>query len=225
MDEDEPGVVLISALEHWSYCPRQCGLIHLESVWDENLYTLRGRLAHERAHAEGAAVEDGVRVVRGMPLWSERLGLYGKADVVEFHDIGQQRARSNEGTPYPVEYKVGERRDWAHEAIQLCAQSLCLEEMLGVAVPAGAVYYHGSRRRREVVFDDGLRSRTKAAVTAVRAMLVSLRLPPAVNDARCPNCSLVESCLPAVVAGRHRLGAVRAMLYQPVADVAEEAVS
>src|SRR4029450_12053982 len=100
MDEDELDVVLISALEHWSYCPRQCGLIHLENVWDENLFTLRGREAHERTDQSGETGEGGVRVVRGMPLWHDGLGLYGKADVVEFLD----------DTPYPVEYKAGERR-------------------------------------------------------------------------------------------------------------------
>ena len=205
MDEDELDVVLISALEHWSYCPRQCGLIHLEAVWDENLYTLRGHQAHERADAPGEAIEDGARVVRGMPLWSDRLGLYGKADVVEFRG----------GTPFPVEYKVGERRSWRHEAIQLCAQGLCLEEMLSVAVPVGAVYYRGSRRRREVALDAALRAETEAAIGAVRAMLRDGRLPPAVNDARCPNCSLIESCLPAVVASAHRLGAFRSLLYRP----------
>jgi CRISPR-associated exonuclease Cas4 len=206
--DDELDVVLISALEHWSYCPRQCGLIHLESVWDENLYTLRGRQAHERADEPGEAVEDGVRVVRGMPLWHDGLGLYGKADVVEFHG----------GTPYPVEYKVGERREWRHEAIQLCAQGLCLEAMLGVPVPAGAVYYRASRRRREVALDGELRERTEAAIRDVRSMLRSERLPPAVNDARCPNCSLIESCLPGVVANAHRLGAFRALLYTPVGE-------
>ena len=208
MDVDDLPVLLISALEHWSYCPRQCGLIHLESVWDENLYTLRGRQAHERADLPGERWEGGVRVVRGMPLWSERLGLYGVADVVEFQ--GE--------TPYPVEYKVGERRQWAHERIQICAQALCLEEMLGVPVPAGAVSYRGSRRRREVAFDAGLRDRTVRAIHEVRAMLRGGRLPPAVNDARCPNCSLIESCLPAVVGSPHRLGAFRALLYTPLGE-------
>ncbi len=199
--------VLISALEHWSYCPRQCGLIHLESVWDENLYTLRGTAAHERVDAgDTGATSEGARIVRSMPLWSDRLGLYGKADVVEFR---------NE-TPYPVEYKVGERRAWVHEAIQLCAQALCLEEMLGEAVPDGAIYYHGSRRRRLVSIDAALRQQTETAVAAVRAMLEGGELPPAVNDERCPSCSLLESCLPAAVSNNHRTGAFRAVLFTPL---------
>lgn len=216
MDDGEMDVVLISALEHWSYCPRQCGLIHLEAVWDENLYTLRGHQAHERADEAGEAVEDGVRVVRGMPLWHDGLGLYGKADVVEFRGGGESGIGSREETPYPVEYKVGERRSWVHEAIQLCAQALCLEEMLGVAVPAGAVYYGGSRRRREVAIDAALRERTVTAIGEVRAMLRGGRLPAAVDDPRCPKCSLIESCLPGIVSNAYRVGAFRSSLYRPV---------
>jgi CRISPR-associated exonuclease Cas4 len=223
--DDELDVVLISALEHWSYCPRQCGLIHLEAVWDENLYTLRGRHAHERADEPGEAIEDGMRVVRGMPLWHDGLGLYGKADVVEFHRSEASGAGDRGEVPYPVEYKAGERRSWMHEAIQLCAQALCLEAMLGVPVPAGAIYYRASRRRREVAIDADLRARTEAAIRDVRAMLAAARLPPAVNDPRCPNCSLIESCLPAVVSNAHRLGAFRSLLYRPLDGTVGELAS
>jgi CRISPR-associated exonuclease Cas4 len=181
-------LVLISALEHWSYCPRQCGLIHLEQTYDENIFTLRGNRAHERAHTESGGTEDGVRVVRGLPLWSDRLGLIGKADVVEWH--GQ--------TPYPVEYKVGKKRTWGHEVLQLCAQAMCLEEMLGVDVLGGAIFYAGSRRRREVVFTEGDAALVETSVGRIRAMLRGDRLPEAVDDARCPNCSLVDACAPGI---------------------------
>jgi CRISPR-associated exonuclease Cas4 len=179
-------LVLISAIEHWSYCPRQCALIHLEQTYDENIYTLRGNRAHDRVHSELAGTEDGVRTVRGLPLWSARLGLIGKADLVEWH--GE--------TPYPVEYKVGKQRKWAHEALQLCAQAICLEEMLGVAVPKGAVYYVASRRRREVAFGEAERTAVAEGAALIRAMLDGERLPLAVNDARCPNCSLIDACTP-----------------------------
>jgi CRISPR-associated exonuclease Cas4 len=182
--------VLISAIEHYSYCPRQCGLIHLERVFDENVFTLRGRRAHERAHETSSRTEDGVRVERGLPVWSDRLGLYGVADVVEFHP---------DGSVYPVEYKLGRRRGNRHDALQLCAQALCLEEMLGVTVPRGAVYSHESRRRLAVTLDAALRAETEAAVAAIRAMLHGGALPPAVNDRRCPRCSLIDACLPATV--------------------------
>ncbi len=182
-DED---LVLISAIEHWSYCPRQCALIHLEQTYDENIFTLRGRRTHDRVHQESDGSEDGLRVVRGLPLWSDRLGLVGKSDLVEWHG----------DVPYPVEYKTGKRRDWAHEALQLCAQAMCLEEMLGCDVPNGAVMYAGSKRRREVTFGVDERTAVERAVTEIRAMLDQDRLPLAVNDARCPNCSLIDACNP-----------------------------
>ncbi len=184
-DED---LVLISALEHWSYCPRQCALIHLEQTYDENIYTLRGNRAHERAHSQSAATEDSVRVVRGLPLWSDRLGLIGKADVVEWEG----------DTPFPVEYKVGKKRAWGHEVVQLCAQAICLQEMLGTPVPAGAIYYAGSRRRRVVEFTPADFRIVERSTLEIRAMLNQVRLPPAVDDARCPNCSLVDACTPGI---------------------------
>ncbi len=185
-DWAEHDIIPISAIEHWSYCPRQCALIHLEQTYDENLFTLRGNRAHERVHTEAAGTDDGVRVVRGLPLWSERLGLIGKSDLVEWH--GE--------TPYPVEYKVGKQRKWAHEALQLCAQAICLEEMLGVPVPKGAVYYAGSKRRREVTFGEDDRTAVEEGAALIRSMLAGERLPLAVNDARCPNCSLIDACAP-----------------------------
>ncbi len=200
----EQDLVLISALEHWSYCPRQCALIHLEQTYDENLYTLRGNRAHRLAHEEGVATERGVRVARGVPLWSDRLGLIGKADVVEWH--GE--------TPYPVEYKAGSRRTWGHEALQLCAQAVCLEEMLGLSVPAGAIYYHGSRQRREVELDSALRERLEEAIVTVRNLLAGTRLPEALHDARCPKCSLFDACLPDLSANPARVRGLHGALFR-----------
>lgn len=194
---------MVSALEHWSYCPRQCALIHLEQTFDENLYTLRGRAVHELVDEPAGAQSEGIRIERAVPLWSARLGLVGKADVVEFH--GE--------TPYPVEYKHGLRRQWGHDDLQLCAQALCLEEMTGMTVPRGAVYHHKSRRRREVVFDEVLRAKVEETVMAVRGMVAEARLPPAVNDARCRHCSLKDSCIPSVVAETGRLHAVHKTLF------------
>lgn len=186
---------MISALQHHSYCPRQCALIHVEQVFDENLYTLRGRRAHERAHDPEGALEDGVRVERGLSLFSERLGLIGKADVVEFRPGGP---------PYPVEYKSGPRRGSRHDDIQLCAQAMCLEEMLGCGVPRGAVYHYASRRRREVTFDEALRSLTEQTVRDVRRLLATWILPPPVADARCPKCSLFDACMPFALSGAEK---------------------
>ena len=200
-EDSEP--VMISALEHYSYCPRQCALIHIEQTFDENIYTLKGRMAHERVDQTMMRIEDDVRVERGLPLWSQRLGLTGKADVVEFHGT----------VPYPVEYKLGKQRKWQYEAIQVCAQALCLEEMIGCPVPRGAIYYCSSHVRREIVFDTQLRETVVLVAEAVRTMLKSMALPPAVNDQRCEKCSLIESCLPGIVAKPGRLQFYRAGLF------------
>lgn len=185
---------MISALEHWSYCPRQCALIHVEQTFDENLYTMRGQAVHKRVDEPESEIVDGVRVERAVPLWSKRLGLIGKADVVEFHGEA----------PYPVEYKHGPRREKEHDDLQVCAQAMCLEEMTGREVPRGAIYHHSSRRRREVVFTPELRRKVEEAIVGIRQMLGNGTLPPPVNDRRCERCSLIESCMPSVIGEQER---------------------
>ncbi len=194
MEADQP--VLISALEHYSYCPRQCALIHVERIFDENVFTLRGRYAHERADEAHSSIENGIRMERALPLWSDRLGLQGKGDVVEFYP---------DGRVIPVEYKNGPRRERRHDDVQLCAQALCLEEMLTISVEHGAVYSLQTHRRREVRFSEELREETRDIIAQVRALQQSRGpLPPALNDNRCPRCSLLDACVPAtVVAARH----------------------
>lgn len=207
---EEEQIVLISALEHFSYCPRQCALIHVERIFDENVFTLRGRHAHERADAAGSSLENGVRIERALPLWSDRWGLLGKGDVVEFHP---------DGRVVPVEYKNGPRRERQHDDIQLCAQALCLEEMLGVSVEQGAVYSLQTHRRREVDFGDDLRDETLEVIAGVRAMQTSTGpLPPALNDARCPRCSLLDACVPATVVAARQTRLAR-QLYTWEAEV------
>lgn len=201
--DDDNALVMISALEHYSYCPRQCALIHIEQTFDENIYTLKGHIAHERVDQMTMRNEDERRVERGLPLWSRRLGLTGRADVVEFYD----------NTPYPVEYKLGKQRKWQYEAIQVCAQALCLEEMTGVPVPKGAIYYCSSRVRREVIFDTLLRETVAQVAEAVRIQLNSSVVPAPVNDQRCEKCSLIESCLPNVITRPERLQSYRAALF------------
>ncbi|HOP40933.1 MAG TPA: CRISPR-associated protein Cas4 [Geobacteraceae bacterium] len=189
-DTNEP--IMLSALEHYVYCPRQCALIHVEQVWDENLYTMRGRDTHENVDEESSHEYHGISYERALPIWSRRLNLVGKADLVEFHDE----------TPYPVEYKSGRRRRGTPEAIQLCAQAICLEEMFGVSVPKGALYWHGSRERREIDFTDAMRSKVEKVADAVSTMILNRVTPQPVNDKRCDNCSLRESCLPLTVADK-----------------------
>ncbi len=198
MDDKSDDPILISALEHWSYCPRQCALIHVEQTFDENLYTLRGRAVHKKVDEPKAEEQAGMRVERALPLWSKALGLIGKADVVEFHGKA----------PYPVEYKHGIHRERDHDDLQLCAQALCLEEMTGCPVPRGAIYHYSSRKRREVECSPELRARVVEVTGAIRVMLQAKRLPPPVNDHRCTHCSLQESCMPAVIDEGQRASAV-----------------
>jgi CRISPR-associated exonuclease Cas4 len=183
--------ITLSALQHWCYCPRQCALIHVEQVFAENLFTLRGQALHKRVDDPGFEVRDGLRVERALPLFCDRLGLVGKADIVEF---------SPDGTPYPVEYKHGSRHKRADIAacddLQLAAQALCLEEMFARPVPEGALYYATSRRRRIVAVNPELRAKTELAVREVRQLLSANALPPPLNDEHCRACSLRDLCQP-----------------------------
>ncbi len=185
--------VMISAIEHYSYCPRQCALIHVEQVYEENVFTLRGTRAHERTDTLTWEMVGTTRVERALPLWSERLGLNGRADTVEF------RA---DGAIFPVEYKHGPRLEHRHDDLQLCAQAACLEEVFGQRVTQGAIYHHTTRRRREVTFSADLVAEMEDIIARIRFMRQTGAMPPAPNDARCPPCSLVDACTPAaLVAG------------------------
>ncbi len=202
-------LIPVSALNHYAYCPRRCALIHTEQSFVENVHTLRGRALHENADETTVALEAGVRVERALPLYSERLGLVGKADVVEFHAGG---------TPYPVEYKQGRKKQYENDDLQLTAQAMCLEEMTGKPVRYGAIYHHSSRRRREVEITAALRQQVVETVAAVHALLNSKTLPPPVNDHRCPQCSLQEICQPEALAAKRKLHGLRETLFDPEAD-------
>lgn len=187
----EPSTAIpISALEHHAYCPRQCALIHVDGVWTDNTHTVEGSRGHRRVDTGFKRTERGRLVIRAVPLWSERLGLSGRADAIELGPAGEV---------VPVEYKIGGRHGDAAD-IQLCAQGFCLEEMLGFDVNHGFVWYSQPRRRQEVRFDASLRSRTASAIDTVRALLESSSLPEAPNDRRCTECQLLGHCMPAVVA-------------------------
>lgn len=206
MTDVEP--IAISALQHWAYCPRQCGLIHQDQEFADNLHTARGQAVHRQVDAPGYEVRAGVRIERALPLWSERLGLIGKADCVEFH---------RDGRVYPVEFKHGAKRQRRHDDIQLAAQAMCLEEMLGLPVTHGAIFHASSHRRREVALTTALRTAVVDAVAEIRQMLASGKLPPPVNDTRCRECSLREICQPEVSALGDRLSVARAQLFDPEA--------
>jgi CRISPR-associated exonuclease Cas4 len=187
--------IAISALQHYVYCPRQCALIHVEQTFDENIYTLRGQRVHERVDTIETEWLEGVKIERALPLYSERLGLTGRADVVEFHrDI-----------PYPVEYKSGTRQAKEADDVQLCAQAICLEEMFAVNIAEGSLFYDQSKRRRIVTFTNQLRSLVAEVTHAVRSLLTDHTLPLPVADKRCEKCSLLEACMPYAVSQFHGL--------------------
>ena len=196
---NEPSQIPLSSLMHYAYCPRRCALIHLENIWEDNEYTAKGTRNHTKADEPTVELLEGVRIERALPLFSDALELSGRADVVEFLP---------DGTPFPVEYKSGKRKkspDSEHAAleklcddIQLCAQALCLEEMLETRVPRGAIYHIASKRRRDIEFSPALRSRTLEVIEAVRSQLQIGITPEPVNDGRCIHCSLHNACMPNV---------------------------
>ena len=185
--------ILISAINQYLFCERRCALIHVEGVFQENAYTLQGSFLHESAATPGVENRAGVRIARALPLFSKRLGLTGKADIVEFH-----KQADGAEVPLPVDYKRGPRRKWDNDDAQLCAQGLCLEEMLATPVLAGAIFHAASKRRREVPFTPELRAMTQAAIKEVRALLAAGKVPPAVLKPRCDGCSLRGVCLPEI---------------------------
>lgn len=182
MDDPLP----ISALNHFAFCPRRCALIHTEGVWSDNAHTVQGTIAHEHADSVGYETAKGTTALRGLVLFSHRHGLSGRADIVEVSG----------GVYAPVEYKKGKRRHFDNDDVQLCAQGLCLEEMFACRVPRGFVFHAASKRRREVEFNELLRSETLRIVGVVRALLASTRVPPARLLPRCDGCSLRGVCLP-----------------------------
>ena len=197
----------LSAFNHWVYCPRRCGLIHQEGEFTDNIHTMRGNAEHERVdRATHETLRSGARVEYALPVWSDQLGLIGKCDVVEFWP---------DGTVYPVEYKHGPKRKWLNDDLQLAAQAICLEDMLGRAVPTGAIFHASSRRRREVTITPELRQMVIETAEAIRAMLASNNLPPPVNDARCKECSMNEICQPAALADAIRLKRMHDELLKP----------
>jgi len=179
----------LSALNHLLFCPRRCALIHIERVWIENVFTLEGSRSHKKAHSPEDETSGTERIVRGLWVKSDRLRLVGVCDVVEFKP-----------QPSPIEYKRGRRRKWDNDEVQLCAQALCLEEMLNVAVPAGAIFHVKSKRRREILFDGKLRRQTEEAVARLHALLESGVTPPPVPHPKCKGCSLNAHCMPELVA-------------------------
>lgn len=199
----------MSGLQHLAFCPRQWALIHLEQAWAENRLTAEGRLLHERADLPGQSRRANLRTVRGMQLGSVRLRLSGRADIVEFRP-----------EPFPVEYKRGKRKPTDCDLVQLCAQALCLEEMLGVPVTEGAIFYGEPRRRIDVEFSPALRDRTEVLAATMHRLYAAHETPPALPAKHCARCSLIDVCLPhgtdrVQVAARWQAAQLRQLRQEP----------
>lgn len=194
--EESAEPIFVSALNQYDYCPRRCALIFMDGEFEDNIHTQRGSAEHDRADQTFHVCDtEGVRLEYALPVWSRRLGLSGRCDVVEFHP---------DGIVYPVEYKHGTRRKWLNDDLQLAAQVLCLEEMLNISIERGAIFHKGSQHRREVEFTPELRRKVEETASAIHALLATDHLPPPINNQRCPECSLKNICMPAVVAEKER---------------------
>jgi CRISPR-associated exonuclease Cas4 len=208
--DEDADLVPLSALQHYLFCPRQCALIHIERAWAENLLTAEGRILHERSDEPGQASRGERRIVQSMPIRSRSLGVAGIADVVEL-------TRDGEGwRPYPIEYKRGRPKAHRADEVQLCAQTLCLEEMFSTPVPEGALFYGKVRRRHVVAFDEELRGLTREIAAAIRELLAAGRTPPPVYERkRCDSCSLLQLCRPKRL---ERPGPIAAWLRRRIED-------
>ncbi len=192
---EEVDYITLSALQHYSFCARQCALIYTDCCWAENSLTTLGHIEHERVHASPADSRGGVRTARGLPLVSHRLRIRGQSDAVEYRRSDGQLSIT------PVEYKHGRQQSLQADSIQLCAQALCLEEMHDCRISEGVLYYHSLHRRTRIPLSDELREQTRRTITAVRELLSSGRLPPAEPRPHCRSCSLSDICLPGTARG------------------------
>ena len=198
-------MLALSLLNDYLYCPRRAGLKIIEGWRAENEHTVRGDIVHEHADLPGYEVAKGVTLLRALPVFSERLGLSGKCDVIERHP---------NGSLLPVEYKKGKRRQFENDDAQLCAQALCLEEMFRVTVPRGAVFHAESKRRRDVIFTPELRSLTEQAINELHRLIDAEQAPLAQFKPACEECSLFDICLPRVTSQPESLRRVMSQLFE-----------
>lgn len=208
--EDE--FIQLSSLQHYMFCPRQCGLIHVHGLWTENRLTARGRVLHERVDSGEEETRGDEHIVRSLNVYSREYGLSGRADVVEF------RNERGSVVPFPVEYKVGKPKPDDRDTVQLCAQAMCLEEMLGVTVPEAAMFYGKTRHRVRVDMDDDLRCKTISAIRSVHEMVEKREVPAGAYGKKCDTCSLYEDCMP-------KLGERRIKQYVEELFVTDETAS
>lgn len=183
----ESDYLLLSGLQHISFCPRQCALIHIEQLWQENFFTASGRAQHEKVHSGVGESRKALRTERDLKIASSQLGITGCTDAVEFY---------SDGTIIPVEYKHGEPKEDTCDEVQLCAQAICLEEMLGCRIDEGALYYFKIRRRIPVKITDELRKQTFELAEDFHRLVESGKTPEANYTRKCESCSFVDECFP-----------------------------
>lgn len=213
----------LSALNDFLFCRRRAGLKFIEGLRGTNVHTVIGDLAHEHVDFPGYEQRAGWKLLRALPLFSDKLGLSGKADLVEVRCASGESEMPDFKSGIqpivaarPVEYKKGPKRRFDNDEAQLCAQALCLEEMFGIPVPSGAIYHAQSERRTEVVFDDPLRERTLAAISNLRSLISNSQIPPAELKPQCEGCSLHEICLPELARSAGAWRAAETRLYTPM---------
>ena len=200
-----PDPIPLSLLNDFLYCQRRAALKVIEGWRGTNEHTVIGDSVHEQADISGYETVKGVTLLRALPVWSDRLGLNGKCDVVERHP---------DGALVPVEFKKGKRRKFDNDDAQLCAQALCLEEMFGLDIPRGAIFHAKSKRRREVEFTEDLRRLTEQAIEAMHRLIEEEAIPQAVHKPQCSECSLFDHCLPEITSAPPAL----ARAYRAVFD-------
>jgi CRISPR-associated exonuclease Cas4 len=182
--------IQLSAIQHYIFCPRQCALIHVDGLWQENIFTAKGRILHEKVDSGEDETRHGVRTVRSLNIYSKRLGLSGRADVVEFEESGGKLRI------FPVEYKSGKPKKDISDMAQLTAQALCLEEMFQQPVTEGAIFYGRPRRRLAVELDSELRGETEKIIFFIHELIRDKIFPEAKYGRKCDSCSLYDLCLP-----------------------------
>lgn len=207
-------LIPLSALQHYAFCPRQCALIHNEQAWSENWLTAQGQQLHQRVDHGLPESRKGVRYERGVEVSAPQLGLIGKLDLLEI-DIASRAC-------FPVEYKRGKPKQDPIDEIQLCAQALCLEEMLSISIPYGALWYWQMRHRHQIEFNDALRQQTLQIIEATRDLLNSGVTPKAKYEKKCQACSLYELCNPKLTFRDKSRAYVKAIYQESVVEETQE---
>lgn len=202
----EEDYLQLSGLQHFCFCRRQWALIHIEQQWAENLHTTEGNILHERAHDASSKERRGeLLITRDMRVFSPSLGISGNCDIVEFrHSPKGVPINNQEGLwlPYPVEYKHGSPREDHANELQLCAQAMCLEEMLCCEIPEGALYFGETRHRKTVAFTEALRQEVCTALEEMHELFDRHRTPKVKPSKSCNACSLKELCVPKLMGKR-----------------------